>query len=116
MPRRPIKAARQDQDYNLVVQVPGWFKNALIAHCDDLGTSLNQWVVSTLREALRAGQGLPPAPPARAPLPGVDDQIRAWAVGEKILMPCGKPAPCPGDDPEHLAGFDYCKECGIRVR
>lgn len=116
MPRRPIRAAKDDQDYNLVVLVPGWFKNELISHCEELGTSINQWVVTALRDALRDAKGLPPPPPARAPLPGLDDQIRAWAVGEKILMPCGKPAPCPGDDPEHLAGFDYCKECGIRVR
>ena len=116
MPRRPIKAVHKDQEYNLVVQVPGWLKNELIAYCEGLGTSLNQWVVTMLREALREGRGLPPAPPARAPLPGLDEQIRAWAVGDKILMPCGKPAPCPGDTPIELAGFEYCNECGIRVR
>jgi len=116
MPRKPVKAVNNNANYNVVVQVPGWFKNELIAHCESLETSLNSWIVYTLREGLRAGAGLPPAPPALAPLPTIEDTLRAYVSGERIVMPCGKPGPCAGDNPVPLGGFEYCPECSIRVR
>lgn len=116
MPRKPIKAKNHDNDYNVVIRVPGWFKNEIIEHCDELGTSLNSWIIYTLREALRADAGLPPAPPALAPLPTLEDTLRAYVAGERIIMPCGKPGPCAGENPVPLGGFEYCSECSIRVR
>lgn len=116
MPRKPIKANNSTTDYNLVVRVPGWFKNELIEHCENLDTSLNSWIIYTLREALRASAGLPPAPPALAPLPTIEDTLRAYVAGERLLMPCGKQAPCAGENPVSLGGYEYCPECSIRVR
>lgn len=116
MPRQPIRARTDDSNYNLVIRIPGWFKNEILEHVDSLGTQVNIWVTSALREALRAQQGLPPAPPAAAPLPTLDEVLRSYVTGEKLLMPCGKPGPCAGEDPVELGSFWYCRECSIRVQ
>lgn len=116
MPRQPIRARRDDSSYNLVIRIPGWFKNEILEHVQSLEVPVNTWAISVLREALRAQQGLPPAPPAAAPLPTISDVLRSYVTGEKVLMPCGQPGPCAGDDPVELGGYAYCRECSIRVR
>lgn len=116
MPYRPIRAKRDDSSYNLVVRIPGKLKNEILDHCEEIGSNLNSWVVFTLMMALREARGLPPPPPATAPLPTIDEVLRAYVLGERLIMPCGKPGPCPGEDPVKLGGIDYCPECSIRVR
>lgn len=115
MSRAPQPANPDSSNY-LQVRLPGWLKNDIIDHCQKLGCSLNAWLVESLRASLRVERGLPEPPPARAPLPTTADQIRAWAVGEKLLTPCGK-MECPamsGDTWEHDS-MGFCVHCGIRV-
>lgn len=116
VPRAPQRAVDGAEVY-LQVRLPGWLKNQVIDHCETLGCSLNAWLVEALRSGLRAGQGLPEPPPARAPLPTVADQIRAWAAGESIMTPCGRVGSCPGTESEPWShdGMGFCTECGIRV-
>jgi hypothetical protein len=113
MPRRPQKAKNLDGEYQLVVRVPGWLKNQILAHCKSTGVSLNAWMANRLYLDLQAERGLPEPPQGRAPLPTPADQIRAWASGEKLLMPCGKTDCTP--KLETVSGATYCKECRIRV-
>jgi hypothetical protein len=98
-------------------KVPGWLKNEIVTHCKENGVGLNAWIVEALRKGLRDDLGLPEPPPARAPLPTVADQIREWAVGERIVTPCGRIKECPatqGETWEH-GGMTFCRDCGIRV-
>lgn len=115
MGRKPT-VAETDAECNLVVRIPGWLKNDIHALCADLSVSMNQWALSVLRDAVRASRGLPEPPPAKVGLPTPADQIRAWAAGEKIMMPCGLLEPCPGLSPDEFAKMGFCPECQIRVR
>lgn len=116
MPRAPQPANPETGNY-IQIRLPGWLKNDIIAHCDKLGCSLNAWLLEAVQAALRADRGLPEPPPARAPLPTTADQIRVWATGERLLLPCGKFGSCDGfagDTWEH-DGMGFCLSCGIRV-
>lgn len=116
MPRRPIRARNEGSSYNLVIRIPGRLKNEILDHCAGIDAPINSWVVSVLLEALRDARGLPPPPPAAAPLPTIDEVLRSYVLGERIIMPCGQPGPCAGENPVKLGGIDYCPECSIRVR
>jgi len=116
MPRKPIRAESPDSSYNLVIRIPGRLKNQILDHCSSVGAPLNAWIVSLILAGLRDAHELPPPPPAAAPLPTIDEVLRSYVLGERIIMPCGKPGPCPGEDPIKLGGVDYCPECSIRVR
>lgn len=115
MPRAPQPANPETGNY-IQVRLPGWLKNDIIAHCEKLGCSLNAWLLEALQAAIRADRGLPEPPQARAPLPTTADQIRAWAVGERLVMPCGKTecAAFDGETWDH-DGMGFCRECSIRV-
>ena len=116
MPRAPQPANPNSSNY-LQIRLPGWLKNDVIAHCENLGCSLNAWLLESLQTSLRQDRGLPEPPPSRAPLPNTSDQIRAWAVGERMLTPCGKQTSCSAWDGDTWVhdGMGFCKECGIRV-
>lgn len=115
MGRKPVRAVVEDHQYNLVLRIPGWFKNELVDFCAEQGVSMNQWAISAIRDAMMAGKGIPEPPPAKVPLPGLDDQIRLWAAGERIMMPCGRFDECPGSDSRKLGGMRFCPECNIRI-
>lgn len=115
MPRQP-QIANPDVANYLQIRLPGWLKNEIIHHCETIGCSLNAWLVEAMQASLREGRGLPEPPPARAPLPTTADQIRAWAVGERVMMPCGK-LQCDADKGGTWVhdSMGFCRECGIRV-
>ena len=113
MPHKPQPANNPDGLYNVVVQIPGWLKNKLIEHCAKLDVSLNSWLATRIFIDLQEEQGIPPAPQAANPLPTTADQIRAWATGQKLLMPCGKTDCQP--QPQNIGGNYYCHECKIRI-
>ncbi len=117
MPRPPQKSATTGPNY-IQVRLPGWLKNQLIEHAEKLDCTLNAWLVEAIQTQLRADLSLPEPPPARAPLPTTADMIRVWAVGERIITPCGKvscPAVQEGDYRWEHDGMGFCNECGIRV-
>ena len=116
MPRAPQPANPDTMNY-IQVRLPGWLKNEIITHCEKLDCSLNAWLVESLQAALRADRGLPEPPQARTPMPTTADQIRAWAVGDRLTMPCGKKDSCPAWDGETWDhdGMGFCHSCGIRV-
>ena len=74
--------------------------------------TINEYISVALFVAVRNETGLPVAPVGRA-LPSVDDQLRAYLSGEKLLMPCGRVS-C-GFDSVLLGGVEFCGVCGIRV-
>lgn len=115
MPRSPQIANPEVGNY-IQVRIPGWLKNDIIDHCAKLECSLNAWLVEAIQAALRSDRGLPEPPQARAPLPTTADQIRAWAVGERLIMPCGKQQ-CSADQGGTWVhdGMGFCRECNIRV-
>lgn len=117
MPRSPQEADPDLPNY-IQIRLPGWLKNEIILHCESLGCSLNAWLLEAVQAFLRANRGLPEPPVARAPLPNTADQIRSWALGERLLMPCGKEKSCPAYDGNTWAhdGMGFCRECGIRVQ
>ena len=115
MPRSPQRA---HGDAYLQIRLPADLKNAVIDRCEVLSCSLNAWLVEALRKGLRDDLGLPEPPPAKAGLPTPADMIREWAVGEKILMPCGVTTSCAAMNSDGTwthDGMGFCNECGIRV-
>ena len=117
MPRPPQSANPHTPNY-LQVRLPGWLKNEVIAHCERLGCSMNAWLVESIQTALRDGRGLPEPPQARAPIPTPADEIRAYALGERLTTPCGRYDTCDGMDPAKVwdhDGMSFCSTCSIRV-
>ena len=118
MPHKPTRAQQPDVDYHVILRVPGWFKNQIIDLAESNGVSVNQWLLSAIRSAVLEQQGVPEPPQARAPLPTTVDQIRAYAEGERLTLPCGKVGTeCAGTtDARPLGTHLYCPECNIRVQ
>jgi len=114
MPRVPQRAKRRDGKYNVVVTIPGWLKNQLIDHCKKKNVSINEWLATRIYLGITEDKGLPDPPPARSPIPTTADQIRAWAMGERLTMPCGQ-TECDMKI-EEVGNAGYCKSCRIRVR
>lgn len=117
MPRPPQPSTTTGPNY-IQVRLPGWLKNDLIAHTAELDCTLNAWLVEAIQAQLRADRGLPDPPPAHAPLPTTADMIREWAVGERVVMPCGRSEGCSvvGEDGRWAHdGMGFCVDCGIRV-
>jgi len=117
MPAKPRKS-RPDKPTVIVLRLPGKYKNAMIEHADGLGVPYTSWCVEALVQALSDERGLPPPPPASAPLPSEVDQLHAYLRGERLLLPCGREAlSCAGtENPERLGSSLYCPECRIRVQ
>ena len=116
MPASPRKS-KPDTLTHVVLRLPGRLKNEMVAHAESLGVPYTQWCVETLVRAVRDGQGLPPPPPAVAPLPTPVDSLQAYLRGERLLLPCGREGlSCVGtESPERLGSSLYCRECHIRV-
>lgn len=116
MPARPRKS-RPDKPAVIVLRLPGKYKNRLIDHCERLGVPYTNWAVHALLRQMDSDLGVPPAPPAAAPIPSEVDQLHAYLRGEKLTLPCGREGTsCPGTErPEPIAGFHFCPECHIRV-
>jgi hypothetical protein len=112
MPRKPQKAKLRDGNYNIVLRIPGWLKNEIIAHCKKKGISINDWATTNLLTALREDKGLPPAPPPMKPLPTHLEQLRAYISGETLIQPCGKTDCEPVF--EQLQNMKFCTKCGVR--
>lgn len=117
MPKTPEPAAYSHATYSLQLRLPGWLKNDLLRLAAREGIGLAAYCTVILKEAAEQRHGLPPAPPARAPLPTTADQIRAWATGETLLTPCGQVGNCPGLDGDtfDLGGVTFCRSCRIRL-
>lgn len=118
MPHKPRRANSPNDDYHLILRVPGWFKNQIIDLAETNKVSVNQWILAALRAAALEQRGIPEPPQARAPLPTTIDQIRAYAEGERLTLPCGKMGTeCAGTtDARPLGTHLYCPECNIRVQ
>lgn len=69
--------------------------------------------------ALRDDWGVPEPPPAVRGLPTVADEIRAYAVGERLTGPCGRvvgECVAVGVGGVGVAGgLGFCVGCGVRV-
>ena len=117
MPRSPQRSTTAGPNY-IQVRLPGHLKNELIEHAAKLDCTLNAWLVEAIQTQLRADLALPEPPPAHAPLPTTADMIRQWAVGERVVMPCGRADACSVIDADGRwshDGMGFCTECGIRV-
>jgi hypothetical protein len=116
MPAKPRKS-KPDKPAVIVLRLPGHLKNSLIDHARRKGVPYTNWAVHALRAQMDADLGVPPPPPAVAPLPTQVDQLHAYLRGEKLLLPCGREGTsCPGTlNPESVAGYYFCPECRIRV-
>ena len=99
----------------LYIRVPGWLKNEITEHCNTEGVSVTSWAANALKRAVEDDLGIPPSPPARAPLPTSMDVLRGYLSGEEVLEPCGKPAPCERTGAIEVAGVSYCDHCNIRI-
>lgn len=75
---------------------------------------MTEWVAVALYSVLREGKGLPMSPEPR-PLPSLADEVRLWAVGERVFMPCGRVRGECGFVVEGLGVADFCGVCGVRV-
>ena len=109
---RPAKPSDPDKEYWLHVRIPGWLKNDILALSQQQNMDLMDWAAVGLYILSREQRKLPVRPDSR-PLPTTADQIRLWAVGEKMLMPCGKQS-C-AYTPEVVGSSTFCSLCGIRT-
>lgn len=75
---------------------------------------VTEWATIVLYAAIREGKGLPLSPEPR-PVPSLVDEIRAWAVGERLLMPCGVVRGGCGFVLEDVGVGGFCGVCGVRV-
>jgi len=114
MPLKPTRAGSDDGEYQFVVRMTGKLKNSIIDLCLRENCSLNDWALTVIQTAVRAGKGLPAAPPATRAPPGTLEQIRAYVTGERMLMPCGKQK-C-NMILEKTGSLEFCTTCGIRTR
>lgn len=115
MPKQPRRIPNHDEECQLAVRIPGWFKNQIVDLCEREGVPVSVWVVAQLQRGVLEGRGVPEPPPARVGLPTVVDEIRAYVLGERVLLPCGRVGSCAGLVPEVVGGVGFCGECGIRV-
>lgn len=118
MPHKPQRANQPDSNYHVILRLPGWLKNQIIDLAAANGVSVNQWLNTAVHKAALEQHGIPEPPQARAPLPTTVDQIRAYAEGEKLVLPCGRQGDsCEGTlNPQPLGVHLYCPECHIRVQ
>lgn len=117
MTRIPVQAADPLAWNYIQVRIPGRLKNEIISLAAEQNCSVNIWITQILESAVRAKKGIPEPPPARAPLPTVRDELRAYLKGEKLLTPCGREGSCTGTEtpPMLVDGLGFCSECSIRV-
>jgi hypothetical protein len=117
MPRRPIKH-RDDAVVQLMIRMPGWLKNKIAVHADGKNLSMNKWAAGILFRALQAEQGIPEPPPAKYPLPTLEESIRIQLRGDTLFEPCGKPAPCEREEAgtSTLQGMEFCNHCQVRIQ
>lgn len=114
MPARTV-TARDGAPAVLHVQLPAALKNEVVEAAGHAGMSVTGWVALVLRDAVRHGRGLPPAPPASHPLPDPAAVLASYVTGDRLLGPCGRGWPCDAaGELEVVAGAGWCR-CGIRV-
>lgn len=115
MTRRPKQADPNALNY-VAFKVPGALKNEMRAFCKRKGIHMSAWLIELAKHAMREDRGIPEPPIARAPAPTREDEIRAYILGDHLLMPCGKEqSEClVGKNDSTHSGMTFC-ECGIRV-
>jgi hypothetical protein len=115
VPRRP-KQAKPDTLNYVAFKVPGALKNEMRAFCTKKKMTMSSWLIELAKTAMREDRGIPEPPPARAPIPTAEDEIRAYMLGEKVMTPCGKSQDeCLVGVKDSLhSGMKFCV-CGIRV-
>ena len=113
---KSLRRANPDEQVNLAVRIPGWLKNEVVDYLEETDQSLNEWFGAVLLRGLREGWGVPEPPRAGRPLPSTADEVRAWAVGERLLGPCGEVWPCGGSDGGRVvSGLRFCSVCSVRL-
>ena len=112
MPRKPEPPKNPDHKYNLTTTIPGWLKQQLIEHCQTHGYSLNQYVQTTLLNAIRQQHKLPELTTGPPP-PTPQDVIINYLQGTTTLTPCGKTT-CNQNN-QTIGNHTYCLTCGIRT-
>lgn len=90
----------------------GELKNQILDAAEAAGMSVNAWLAQAVRAAL--AEGLPEAPPG-AEVPTTASVIADYLAGRSSIGPCGRPWPCGASEPEVLEGWQWCRDCGIRV-
>ena len=78
--------------------------------------TLTTWALNVLKEALDEERGVPAAPPPVAPVPSAQQVLRGYLVGEEVLEPCGRPAPCERDGTYMVGDLEFCGACRVRVQ
>lgn len=112
MGRKASRAGDSEGLYNVTVRVRGSVKNGLLAEAERLGCSLSELVLLAVEDFVRGRDGVPCLSDGVRP-PGVDDVLRGYLSGERVLEPCGRVS-C--DRVERVVGsFRFCDVCGVRV-
>jgi len=109
------RAGRVDPDrmVHVTVRVRGSVKNGLLDVCEEWGCALSDVVLLAVEDFVRARGGVPRLSDGVRPA-GVDDVLRAYVSGERVLEPCGRVAPC-GRVERVVGSFRFCDVCGVRV-
>lgn len=115
MPLKP-RIVGEDSVAHLQTRLPGWLKNRIVGRAEAEGLSVQAWVANVLY--LAVDSDFPPPPPARAPIPTEMDALRAYLTGERLLEPCGRPAPCERREVPEVTvdSVAYCGHCRVRIQ
>lgn len=115
MPRKPIEHD-PDAEAVIYVRVSGAVKNEIVRFAESQGLSVSGWAASVLWFAAREGRGLPGPAVAVAPVPDASVVLRAYALGESVLVPCGRVGSCEGvvSGGVVVGGLVWCGVCGVR--
>ena len=113
MGRKASFAGDSEGLYNVTVRVRGSVKNALLSEAERLGCSLSELVLLAVEDFCRGREGVPCLSDGVRP-PSVDDVLRGYVLGERVLEPCGRVSPC-GRVERQVGSFRFCDTCGVRV-
>lgn len=114
MSRKPARAKYGNRLYNIVLRVRGSQKNEILHAAKKNKMPLSEYILYCVWEHMRSERGIPAPGESQFKLAEPMDHLRAYLIGETVLMPCGQTS-CN----MVLSEFDnmkFCDTCNVRVQ
>lgn len=108
------KASRIPDDRwgHVTVRLRGDRKSRLLDVAEEWGCALSDVVLLAVEDFVRSRDGVPRLGDGVRP-PSVDDVLRAYVSGERLVQPCGRVS-CDRVESQ-VGSFRFCDVCGVRV-
>ncbi len=115
MARKSVKSKFPDRMHHLNLRMTGKQKNDIISYSEKIGVSCNQLVLYAVWDFINSQKGIPSPGPSQFAKSTMADVLRAYARGEKLLDPCGKPEGECEKKITSVSGMEYCAVCNYRI-